>query len=255
MRFRAALALAALVAALATTWAVTRPAVSAKAAGPAGAESAVRDAPSAAVEQDRPALPETALRVPLVRQKTGYSCGAAAALALVRYFRYEEYKDVDERALYALLGTTPEAGTEPGPIARFLAGFPELHATYRQSEPGRPVELGEVERALDAGDPVLVDIEAWQDAKRPEDRRPWATDWIDGHYVVAVAHDRARLYFMDPSTLGHYTYIDKREFETRWHDVLGPREEHVEHMTVFVHADHPSLPPAAPLPREVTPID
>jgi predicted double-glycine peptidase len=234
----------------AIAWVAARPADPPHAPEPAAAEVPAPDA--------RPVLPERALRVPLVRQKTNYSCGAAAALALLRYWYDAQYRDVDEHALYGALGTTPAAGTEPQPIARFFDAEPGLAAAYVQSEPGRPVELAEVERSIDAGEPVIVDIEAWQDAAaRPQDRKPWATDWSDGHYVVAIAYDARRLYFMDPSTLGHYTYIDKPEFLERWHDVLGPDEVHVQHMTIFVHPIAPlGLPHAdRPVPRELTPIE
>jgi hypothetical protein len=52
-----------------------------------------------------------------------------------------------------------------------------------------------------------VAIQAWvdnNDGKFPID---WKNLWDDGHYCVAVGYDEERIFFMDPSTLGHYTYI------------------------------------------------
>ena len=43
----------------------------------------------------------------------------------------------------------------------------------------------------------------------------------DGHYSVVVAVDASFVYLMDPSTLGHYTFIARDEFDARWHDVDG----------------------------------
>ncbi len=58
-------------------------------------------------------------------------------------------------------------------------------------------------------------VEAWPDAY-PVD---WTNDFIDGHYAVVIGYDPERLVLMDPSTLGHYTFIPKAEFVQRWHDV------------------------------------
>ncbi len=41
------------------------------------------------------------------------------------------------------------------------------------------------------------------------------------HYAVAIGYDEKHIYFMDPSTLGHYTFIPIAEFLDRWHDMDG----------------------------------
>jgi predicted double-glycine peptidase len=56
----------------------------------------------------------------------------------------------------------------------------------------------------------------------------YATGYDEGHYVVAVGYDSQNFYFMDPATLGNYTYIPTAEFASRWHDSdqVGKKLEH-----------------------------
>src|SRR5205823_4615259 len=74
----------------------------------------------------------------------------------------------------------------------------------------------------------------WQDKTHVRDFKPWATDWDDGHWVVAVGYDKNNLYFMDPSTAGRYTYIPKAQFLERWHDIMGKDNKHVQHISIFI---------------------
>ncbi len=169
-------------------------------------------------------LPPDALRVPLVRQATHYSCGAAALLAILYY--WDEY-DGNESSLYEPLHTTKELGTEPYMIEKVAREKFGLEARYRTD-----VTVADLQRALDRGETVIVDLQAWPE-KEPQD---WRADWDDGHYVVLVALDTRRLYFMDPSTAGAYAWLPLSELEPRWHDV----EEHdhqqrrLQHMAIFI---------------------
>ena len=196
-------------------------------------------------------LPAGAVPVPLVRQKTSYSCGDAVALALLRYWKHEEYKEVPETALYGPLGTTTKDGTDPYAIAWFLDALPGLRAEVRDTAP----TLADLERAVDRGEPPIVDIEAWQDVESVKDLRPWSTDWRDGHYVVLVAYDRDDFFFMDPSTGRHYAYIPRRELLDRWHDVVGKRNLHTQHLVIFVRGSSTPWTPPSPLPSLATAIN
>jgi len=40
-------------------------------------------------------LPQNLIRVPTVKQRTNFSCGNAATLALLRYWRWDAYARVD----------------------------------------------------------------------------------------------------------------------------------------------------------------
>ncbi|HEY6459151.1 MAG TPA: C39 family peptidase [Polyangiaceae bacterium] len=172
-------------------------------------------------------LPPNRIAVPVVKQETDFSCGVAAALSILRLWRWDAYRDVDERALYATLETTEARGTEPEPIVAALrrAG---LDAVYRHGD----VTLAQLERAVDAGEPPIVDLQAWRD----DPAKPWSDTWDAGHYVVLVGYDAERLYVMDPSVLtkGGYAHFPRAELPERWHDLAGLEDARLERMVIFV---------------------
>ena len=173
------------------------------------------------------ALPRNIIRVPCVKQRTNFSCGNAATLAVLRYWRWEEYARVDEAALYVPLETTHAKGTEPEPIAAFLNGAGGIAAEYRHTA----VTTEDLERAVDLREPPIVDLQAWRDFETP-----WREVWDAGHYVVMVGYDEERLFFMDPCTMtpGAYAYLPRTELDERWHDLAGERDERIERMAIFV---------------------
>lgn len=150
----------------------------------------------------------TLIRVPLVRQSTGYTCGVASLVSVLSYYYSAdpELRWVREDRLAAELGTTSE-GTDHRHIAQ-VARDKGLGAEIHYG-----MKLDTLFAALDAGKPVIAAIQAW------DDNSGRYKDYDDsGHYVVAIGHDAARLYFMDPSVLGNYAYIPISEFLDRWHD-------------------------------------
>jgi predicted double-glycine peptidase len=167
-------------------------------------------------------VPPRALGVPAVRQATDYSCGPAALLAVLRYWRAF---GGGERDLYAPLHTSVKDGTEPWALEAY-ARERGLTAQYRVG-----ATVDELRRALAAGQTVILDLQAWRD-----DDRAWSTDWDDGHYVVLIAMDARRLYVMDPSADSGYAWLELDDFVTRWHDYVkeGDRIVRLQHMAVFV---------------------
>jgi predicted double-glycine peptidase len=185
-------------------------------------------------------LPSNTVHVPAVKQATGYSCGAAATLSLLQFWYGDRFADATERDLFGPLDTTPENGTEPEPITAYLreAG---LQAEYRHED----VTLAELERAVEAGHPPLVDLQAWRDFEHP-----WEEVWDAGHYAILVGHDAEHLFFMDPSILTHgaYAYMPKGELAERWHDLAGPENLRLYRMAVFVRGERPLWHPGGDLP-------
>jgi predicted double-glycine peptidase len=175
-------------------------------------------------------LPAGALPVPLVRQATRYSCGAAALLSILYY--WQKY-DGNESSLYHELETTESYGTEPESIAKVARDKFGLAARYRSD-----VTLAELAAALARGETVIVAVQAWAEPVP----RDWSRDWDDGHYVVLVALDKRRAYFMDPSTAGGYAFLGRDELVQRWHDVEGHggNEQRRQHMAIFI-AGHDHL--------------
>jgi hypothetical protein len=182
------------------------------------------------IQADRPGqtapLPPNVIKVPIVQQAEGFSCGAAATLLLLRYWRFDAYAGVDESQIYAPLQTTQAQGTEPEPMVELLRRS-GLTAHYRSGN----VRVEDLERAVDAREPPIVDLQAWSDRADP-----WPETWDAGHYVVMVGYDRERLYFADPSraTPQGYAFLLRTELEPRWHDLTGTADLPVERMAIFV---------------------
>jgi hypothetical protein len=193
----------------------------------------------------RAPLPDRLVRVPSVKQQTNFSCGDAATLALLRYWQWDLYAGVDETALYAPLETTRAEGTEPEPIVAFLNTAARLDATYRHGD----VTIEDLECAVDARQPPIVDLQAWQD-----DDVPWRELWDSGHYVVMVGYDAEHLFFMDPSrmTPGAYAYLPRAEFEDRWHDLSGHRNDRFERMAIFARGVSAPWTPSEPASDSAT---
>jgi predicted double-glycine peptidase len=183
-------------------------------------------------------LPGNLVQVPVVTQRANFSCGPAATLALLRYWRPEAFAAVEESALYAPLETTHARGTEPEPIAQLFRSL-GLQADYRYGN----VTVADLERAVDAGEPPIVDLQAWTDHPIP-----YRETWDAGHYVVMVGYDDERLYFADPSTMTPhgYVFLPRVELEERWHDLAGMSDDRVERMAIFVRGSARRAPNGAP---------
>jgi len=190
-------------------------------------------------------MPANRIPIPPVKQQTSYSCGPAAALSMLRYWRWETFSRVDEGALHMPLRTTETQGTEPEPIVEYLREIVGLDAEYRHGD----VTLAELERAVDAGQPPVVDLQAWRD-----EPRPWRDTWDAGHYVILVGYDADRLFVMDPSVLtpGAYAFLPRAELDERWHDLAGMDELRLERMAIFVRGHGHRWMPDEPVETSAT---
>jgi uncharacterized protein len=153
-----------------------------------------------------PRLPSDALPVPIVRQSTDYSCGAAALLSVLQYWgKYEE----PESSLFEPLKTSPKDGTDPNAILSLAKTF-GLAARMQEH-----TTLEGLQTALKQGETPIIDIQAW---RGEEVQKPWPDTWEEGHFVVVVGTDRRYVYFMDPVVGSGYTYLPSAELVERWHD-------------------------------------
>lgn len=175
-------------------------------------------------------LPDNTIPVPIVAQKQDYTCGDVATLALLQYWKHDNYANTDESTLYAPLHTTRADGTEPYDIATFLNTLPGMSAQYVTAADN--TQIADLEAAVDRGEPPIVDIQAWNSGAPS-----WTGDWSDGHYAVMIGYDADHLFFMDSSTGGHYGYIARADLAQRWHDVVGPTGVATYRMAIFVHGD------------------
>ena len=154
-----------------------------------------------------PALPKDVLPVPIHRQETDYSCGAASLLSVLRYWQAFDGKESD---LYGPLQTSPKDGTEP-PKLRDVAEKLGLKAELRTE-----MTLDDLRLLLAKGTPVILDIQAWREGSTAH--IPWEKNWEDGHYVVLIGMDEKYAYFMDPVLNDSYAYMPLDELPKRWHD-------------------------------------
>lgn len=148
-------------------------------------------------------LPANIIKIPMTRQATNYTCGVAALQSVLMFYG-DEFLESD---LAKLLKANPQEGTAYAEMKRFSESKGYNVQVYKD------MKVSDLKKLLDAGKPVICLIQAW-----PERKVNYKTDWDDGHYVVAIGYDDGNVYFMDPSTLGNYTYIPTDEFLVRWHD-------------------------------------
>ena len=146
-----------------------------------------------------------------MRQGLDYTCGPAALASLMYY--YDQSMDFLENELAKELQSNEVDGTLVKEMVRFAESQGFTVATHYHWT------LDAVKASIDHGVPVLVLLQAWADLDAPG--HDYRTDWDDGHFSIVVGYDQQNIYFMDPSSLGHYTYIPIPEFIDRWHDVDG----------------------------------
>lgn len=158
------------------------------------------------VAEPNVSIPSKLIKVPLTRQATSYTCGVSALQSVLGYWGDEQREDV--------LATACKSDQNIGTAYRRIAGYARSHGYDVGIR--KNMRLVDLKSVLDKKQPVICLIQAW-----PERKVNFEKDWEDGHYVVAIGYDATRIYFMDPSTLGHYTYIPTAEFEQRWHDTDG----------------------------------
>jgi predicted double-glycine peptidase len=172
--------------------------------------------------------------VPLIRQNTGSTCGVSALESIFAYYGQDFRADKLAKALK----TTPENGTDYRNIVRVAARNRYNVQTYN------PMTIDQLKAYIDARTPVLLTIQAW-----PEKPVDWSRDWKDGHYVVAIGYDDDNFYFMDPATIGNYTYIPADEFLARWHDE-DQRKKKLINFGIVIGGKEPVYDP-----QQIKPLD
>lgn len=208
-------------------------------------------APWGTIWESTTARPTRLIPIPLIRQGRDNTCGVACVQALLRYAGYAF--DVREGILDRLLDV-PESGASMKAMVAFMNhvrrpsesgkdGGGVLFATLREN-----LTLADLIQAVDSGTPVICLIQAWRtnEAGDYEIDHKYSGKWDSGHYVVAVGYDGERVYFMDPSTAGNYTYIPRNELDARWHglgDITPDGVEFFEHAGIVVRIDNPQYSP------------
>lgn len=199
---------------------------------------------------EQPQLPENLISLPVVRQGTGYTCGVACVQSILYYNGI----DFREDNLAQELGSTPEDGTNIDQMISFLTGVTSDDGWWLGlgneffngigAEKQEEMTLEELCEAIDESHPVICCLQAWYG----ESGYDYTDEWECGHYAIAIGYDETNIYFMDPSTLGNYTYIEKEEFLDRWHDKAG--ETVCSHMGIVITNPNPVFSSQQVLPME-----
>ncbi|HWT26418.1 MAG TPA: cysteine peptidase family C39 domain-containing protein [Mobilitalea sp.] len=160
--------------------------------------------------------------VPLCFQETEYTCGVACVQSILAYYGIVYKQDV----LAEMLKQKPIYGTEYHNILSFMQmlGF---QASFHID-----MTIDLVKSCTDYGITPILMIQAWKD-----DPIDYTADWRDSHYAIACGYDENRIIFMDPYTLGNYTYISNEELLKRWH-LVDPNGYHYYFTGLIIKSDY-----------------
>lgn len=144
------------------------------------------------------------IKLPLCFQETEYTCGVACVQSILAGCDIVYRQDV----LTEMLGTRPIYGTDYQNIINLMQmlGF---QATFHYD-----MSIDLVKDYIKNGITPILMLQAWK-----SDDIDYTYDWRDSHYTIACGYDDNRILFMDPYTLGNYTYIPNAELLKRWHTV------------------------------------
>jgi predicted double-glycine peptidase len=145
------------------------------------------------------------LDFPELRQTYDYDCGACALQAVLAYYGIERF----EGELIKSAKTSKTTGTTIPNLLRLLKAS-KLKYDSRSMSPAEAREY------IVQGIPVILLLQAWSDKKKKD----YSSSMRDGHYVVAIGFDDARIIFEDPYVLKR-TFLTDQELIKRWHGHAG----------------------------------
>lgn len=145
------------------------------------------------------------IHVPTVRQGTNYTCGVASLQSILMYYGIDSREDKLSKSLN-VNGDHARADEIKSYSESIGFKVTQLHN----------MTAGELRKQIDKKNPVMICLQAWEDEGTTSEQ--YKNIWDAGHWVVVIGYDKNNFYFMDPSTMGNYTYIPVNEFLVRWHD-------------------------------------
>lgn len=165
------------------------------------------------------------IKVPLCLQETPYTCGVACVQSILAGYGIIYRQDY----LSEMLKQKPIYGTDYKNIIAFMEmlGF--------QASLSIEMDIDILKENIDYGITPILIVQAWKD-----DEIDYPYDWRDSHYIIACGYDEHRIIFMDPWTLGNYTYITNDELMKRWHSIDSSFNHHYFTGLIIKH-EHLSL--------------
>lgn len=185
------------------------------------------------------------MKLPIFRQGTNYTCGAACVLSILRYTSYEF--DIREDYMIEALHATEEDGVNWINIMNYLNAvrLNDMDHQYFEVTKKEHMTVDDLLKEIKKGHPVLCDIQAWNCDENEEYSMDldYSQEWECGHWVIAIGYLRDNIIFMDPSTAANYTYIPKDKLVARWHDydiIDGQRCDAIQlGLVVKINVDKP----------------
>lgn len=163
------------------------------------------------------------LKLPQLKQIYEYDCGATVLQSVLGYFGIE----VKPHKIRKHAGTNKN-GT-------LIVGITTTLAKHGLQYTSKQMTIKEVINFLDQQIPVILLLQAWTKKKKID----WKNDWTDGHYVVAIGHDKKKMIFADPWSFTH-TFLTFDELEQRWHDKDPRGKKHIN-WGIAVYGKDPSI--------------
>lgn len=133
--------------------------------------------------------------VPHVVQAEEHTCGAAALLAICRYYR----TGPDDEATIVRDMDLPLDGADPVHLIR------AIHAYGLSYQETRGMTHDALRTTLDSARPVMLALQAWG----------------EGHWVVAIGYDARGVHVEDPWLDDRRGFFGWRALANRWHDIEG----------------------------------
>lgn len=139
-------------------------------------------------------------------QITNYSCGAACAAIIMRFYGYVG----NEKKLIKRLNADPKSGIEPETIVKFFRDKKfKLKQIYE-------ADLEDVQKYIDNGWVIIV---AYQDHAFKPTEIDYASSLDNGHYAIINGYDNDKIWFVDPSSKKPNKSLRKEDFLQRWRDI------------------------------------
>ena len=147
------------------------------------------------------------LDFPELRQAYEYDCGANALQSVLTYYGLEFNEETILKEV-----KTSKFGTS----VQNIENVAKKHGLNVNSE---KMAIADIKKYINEKIPVILLIQAWSENKKTN----WQKDWTDGHYVVAIGHDKNKIYFEDPYAFER-AFLTFEELEERWHHKIDDKE-------------------------------
>lgn len=180
--------------------------------------------------EKQPSMPKKLLELPKVRQMKPYTCGSACLLSVLEY--WGKFDGGEDKLVKKL--KTDSNGTEPEDISRVSKELGlKCKVEYNFT-------IEKLRKELESGKTVIVGFQAWP----KKNIQSYKDVFSEGHYAVVCGMDNSNIYFMDPSVCNNYGYLSLKDFQDRWHSLIGKgNDKKVYGVSIIISGKKPKTYP------------